>query len=190
MSEMNSGAADPVGQPAGETTGPVSAAPTNPMIPLSAIRPIAVEAIRAVTGAADVGGPPGPYLTDEMERVAAAAADHFRGVTKMIEQEPFGYFRPVLDGWEDCSEGDEGAVALYDRPQRTEPEQKPAIYPEEAFEMGLEALAYYTHPVDDTALLRQALEALETEADHPGVIDEQAVNDAITALRERLGDGQ
>jgi len=41
---------------------------------------------------------------------------------------------------------------------------------------------------DDTALLRQALEALETEADHPGVIDEQAVNDAITALRERLGE--
>jgi hypothetical protein len=38
----------------------------------------------------------------------------------------------------------------------------------------------------DEAMLRQALEALETEADHPGVIDEQAVNAAITALRERL----
>jgi hypothetical protein len=44
----------------------------------------------------------------------------------------------------------------------------------------------YTRPVDDTALLRQCLDALETEADHPGVIDEQAVNAAITALRDRL----
>lgn len=26
----------------------------------------------------------------------------------------FGYFRPTMDGWEDCSEGDVGAVALYE----------------------------------------------------------------------------
>lgn len=32
-------------------------------------------------------------------------------------QEPFGYFRPEPFGWTDCAEGDEGAVALYDKPQ-------------------------------------------------------------------------
>ena len=32
-------------------------------------------------------------------------------------QEPFGYFRPTIDGWEDCREGDEGARALYEGPQ-------------------------------------------------------------------------
>ncbi len=44
-------------------------------------------------------------------------------------------------------------------------------------------IALYTHPVDDTALLRQALEALEG-ADE---IDCD-MRDAITALRERLGE--
>jgi hypothetical protein len=34
------------------------------------------------------------------------------------EQEPFGYFHnPVLDGWTDCAETDEGAIALYAAPQ-------------------------------------------------------------------------
>ena len=29
--------------------------------------------------------------------------------------EPFGYFRALPFGWEDCSEKDEGAVALYEQ---------------------------------------------------------------------------
>lgn len=33
------------------------------------------------------------------------------------ESEPFGYFRALPFGWEQCSETDEGAVALYERPQ-------------------------------------------------------------------------
>lgn len=29
--------------------------------------------------------------------------------------EPFGYFRALPFGWEDCSEKDEGAIALYEQ---------------------------------------------------------------------------
>ena len=29
--------------------------------------------------------------------------------------EPFGYFRALPFGWEDCSENDEGATPLYDQ---------------------------------------------------------------------------
>jgi len=36
---------------------------------------------------------------------------------KHATPEPFGYFRPTIDGWEDCREGDEGARALYEGPQ-------------------------------------------------------------------------
>ncbi len=54
----------------------------------------------------------------------------------------------------------------------------------------------YTHPVDDTALLRQALSTLEGWANHgdwvwPESALEQAkrnTEEAITALRERLGE--
>lgn len=33
------------------------------------------------------------------------------------QQEPFGYFKAEPFGWTDCAESDEGAVALYERPQ-------------------------------------------------------------------------
>lgn len=32
-------------------------------------------------------------------------------------QEPFGYFRPEPFGWTDCAATDDGAIALYERPQ-------------------------------------------------------------------------
>ena len=32
--------------------------------------------------------------------------------------EPFGYFKAQPFGWTDCAEGDDGAVALYERPQQ------------------------------------------------------------------------
>jgi hypothetical protein len=51
--------------------------------------------------------------------------------------------------------------------------------------LGKEGLfPLYTHPPDDTALLRQALEALED----PWKASAEGVADAITALRERLGE--
>lgn len=30
------------------------------------------------------------------------------------KQDPFGYFRPTFEGWEDCAESDEGAIPLYE----------------------------------------------------------------------------
>ena len=44
----------------------------------------------------------------------------------------------------------------------------------------------YTHPVDDTALLRQALEALESRRVNDYFVEH--IYAAITALRERLGE--
>lgn len=41
------------------------------------------------------------------EKLAAQPAQH----------EPFGYFKAEPFGWTDCAETDEGAVALYERPQ-------------------------------------------------------------------------
>ena len=37
------------------------------------------------------------------------------------EQEPFGYFKAEPFGWTDCAETDEGAIALYERPQPAQP---------------------------------------------------------------------
>lgn len=34
--------------------------------------------------------------------------------------EPFGYFRCNVNGWEDCAETDEGAIALYEHPHHSE----------------------------------------------------------------------
>lgn len=31
--------------------------------------------------------------------------------------EPFGYFKCEIDGWVDCAETDEGAIALYEAPK-------------------------------------------------------------------------
>ena len=75
-----------------------------------------------------------------------------------------------------------------------EPEREPYGYFK--YDMRLDAwvlsrtnrgVAFYTHPVDDIALLRQALYALENSAvKHPQQIDSR--NAAIAALRERLGE--
>lgn len=43
-----------------------------------------------------------------------AEADRQRWVES---QEPFGYFRALPFGWTDCAATDEGAIALYERPQ-------------------------------------------------------------------------
>lgn len=34
-----------------------------------------------------------------------------------VDSEPFGYFKAEPFGWTDCAETDEGAIALYDKPQ-------------------------------------------------------------------------
>ena len=48
-----------------------------------------------------------------------------------------------------------------------------------------DGMPLYTHPVDDTALLRQALEALEQVA---SAMPFPVARATITALRERLGE--
>jgi hypothetical protein len=49
-----------------------------------------------------------------------------------------------------------------------------------------DGMPLYTHPIDDTALLRQALEALEFESS--GYCGGEQTERALTALRERLGE--
>jgi len=49
---------------------------------------------------------------EELEAQVAQSA-----VTETHKQEPFGYFKPEPFGWTDCAETDEGAIALYEKPQ-------------------------------------------------------------------------
>ena len=46
--------------------------------------------------------------------------------------EPFGHFRPTPFGWTDCAEGDEGAVALYEKAGVTDATLHKIIYNVEA----------------------------------------------------------
>lgn len=43
---------------------------------------------------------------------------------RAVKQEPFGYFRPEPFGWTDCAETDEGAIALYEKPQPAAPQSR------------------------------------------------------------------
>ena len=47
--------------------------------------------------------------------------------TNKQQQEPFGYFKAEPFGWTDCSETDDGAIALYKRPQPAQP-SKPWVW--------------------------------------------------------------
>lgn len=68
--------------------------------------------------------------TAEVRRVDENTVDIGRVVAFADEQqatpepvgEPFGYFRALPFGWEQCGEHDDGAVALYDRPAPGVPE--------------------------------------------------------------------
>ena len=62
--------------------------------------------------------------------------------------EPFGYFKAQPFGWTDCAEDDDGAVALYERPQQAA--QAPAGWP-----------ASLT-----TASLKQSVATMESAAAH------------------------
>ena len=48
--------------------------------------------------------------------LGASLAQAEREVDAVATSEPFGYFRALPMGWEDCAETDEGAIALYERP--------------------------------------------------------------------------
>ena len=71
----------------------------------------------------DAGGPETPQETrDVIEYVAswiAAYRDKFSATPAPApaQDEPYGYFRAEPFGWTDCAKDDEGAIALYERPQ-------------------------------------------------------------------------
>jgi hypothetical protein len=76
---------------------------------------------------------------ERLERFAALVREDERekqqnhsGEAADMVQEPFGYFRAMPFGWEDCEENDEGAVALYDRPQVVE-QQEPVAWMKNQF---------------------------------------------------------
>lgn len=48
------------------------------------------------------------------------------------QQEPFGYFKPEPFGWTDCAETDEGAIALYERPQPAQ-QQEPVAWKDRTY---------------------------------------------------------
>jgi hypothetical protein len=54
-------------------------------------------------------------------RTSIAIAAIERALAQPEQGEPFGYFKAEPFGWTDCAETDEGAIALYEVPQRTEP---------------------------------------------------------------------
>ena len=49
--------------------------------------------------------------------LGASLAQAEREAEAVAASEPFGYFRALPVGWEDCAETDEGAIPLYERPQ-------------------------------------------------------------------------
>lgn len=47
----------------------------------------------------------------------AAHTHYAKPAAPVALPEPFGYFKPFVDGWMDCKETDEGARPLYEAPQ-------------------------------------------------------------------------
>ena len=48
--------------------------------------------------------------------LGASLAQAEREADAVAASEPFGYFRALPMGWEDCAETDEGAIPLYEHP--------------------------------------------------------------------------
>jgi hypothetical protein len=57
------------------------------------------------------------YRTPEL--IDLARAIESATLEALAKQEPFGYFKAEPFGWTDCASTDEGAVALYERPQKS-----------------------------------------------------------------------
>jgi len=84
------------------------------------------------------------------------------------QDEPFGYFRPEPFGWTDCAKDDEGAIALYERPQEvglTDEEIKPderllAAAPELLDALVAAASGYTEFSEGDSEILRKCRSAI------------------------------
>lgn len=53
---------------------------------------------------------------DGIAEALREAASHIERLEAAQNAEPFGYFRALPFGWEQCAESDEGAIALYEHP--------------------------------------------------------------------------
>ena len=72
-----------------------------------------IQELEAMLEAVGAGGVSAQRVTQ--------GADHIAQDSKMVAaQEPFGYFKAEPFGWRDCTETDEGAIALYEAPQPQE----------------------------------------------------------------------
>lgn len=106
-------------------------------------------------------------------QVRALEADNHTLVAEIDElkrragdQEPFGYFRAEPFGWTDCTATDEGAIALYERPQaKCEPVNMPS---DDALDDALSNLEHdnyeqsysgYKNRQADIGLIRAAIDA-------------------------------
>ena len=104
---------------------------------------------------------------DTMDSVSAMLA----ATPAPAQGEPFGHFRAEPFGWTDCAKDDEGAIALYERPQEVG-------LTDEALDNLIEDLSEWSrHVVEDTA--HQTLEAHVREV--------LAKNPIIAALRAKGG---
>lgn len=60
---------------------------------------------------------------DQLRERIAGLIQQAAQATTGAPSEPFGYFKAQPFGWTDCAEDDDGAVALYERPQQAEQAQ-------------------------------------------------------------------
>ena len=104
------------------------------------------------------GGGPAEAAPPATEQTAPAPA----------QGEPFGYFRAEPFGWTDCAKDDEGAIALYERPQEvglTDEEIKPdarllAAAPELLDALVAAASGYTEFSEGDSEILRKCRSAI------------------------------
>ena len=78
-------------------------------------------------GATEWGDPrPASWVCPPRQPLNEEDTQRPKGAPAAQQGEPFGYFRAEPFGWTDCAEGDEGAVALYEKAgaARTQQEER------------------------------------------------------------------
>lgn len=170
----------------------------NPMVPVSALRAIAVEAIRSVTGCPDVSGN-GKHLTDEIEAVARAAAESLRTTSQPVgvpegwlydwthssalgkPDEEFTTFTKDRSHAFNTSRGNRNPRPVYLTASPTPPAAQA-----DAAKLNAEGESYQRMFLAACEALGAISEALDLDPDDGGA---EPILDAIEELRERLPEG-